>query len=248
MSARGANARPRPCRPAYGVHTVVRPVVIAAVGSVLLAGCGGNDTAAPRPPGTSTSAGSAEAPAVSPSGTKSLDLTRVLPDEYRRVCTKQAGYAPAGARACPPLIPAGRLSVMHAGPFSKSPRDRGGYLADFGSPALSELGRERIETNGGHWHYGIAWTPATTRQQVHRGIERPVGAREPSSCRWLRLRGQRVEACQVVPYEKGGGLHGGHIAYVWSHGSATLVVSLHGYENEPRVRAMTAALIAKVLG
>jgi hypothetical protein len=34
---------------------------------------------------------------------------------------------------------------------------------------------------------------------------------------------------------------------VWSHGVVTYVVSLHGYHNEPRARAMTIALIAAVL-
>jgi hypothetical protein len=61
------------------------------------------------------------------------------------------------------------------------------------------------------------------------------------------LGSERVEACRVVPYEEGGGLNGGHIAYVWTNGRVTFVVSLHGYANEPRARAMTLALIAQVL-
>lgn len=55
-----------------------------------------------------------------------------------------------------------------------------------------------------------------------------------SACRHVRLGSERVEACRVVPYEQGGGFHGGHIAYVWTHGQASYVVSLHGYANEPR--------------
>jgi hypothetical protein len=51
----------------------------------------------------------------------------------------------------------------------------------------------------------------------------------------------------VVPYEQGGGLNGGHIACVWTSGRATYVVSLHGYGNEPRVQAMTQALMERVL-
>ncbi len=34
------------------------------------------------------------------------------------------------------------------------------------------------------------------------------------------------------------------IAYVWDNGSAAYVISVHGYANERRVRAMMAALVA----
>ena len=147
---------------------------------------------------------------------------------------------------CPPLIPRGSLKVMYAGPFSKHREERGGYFADFASQSLSALGDEHVETNGGHWHYDVAWSPAVRRLAVDVFVERPANSTQASACRHLRLDGERVEACRVVPYERGGGLHGGHIAYVWAHGRASYVVSLHGYANEPRARDMTRALIAEV--
>jgi hypothetical protein len=171
-------------------------------------------------------------------------LTRKLPAAYRRVCAEQLAYAPAGAAVCPPLIPAGRLKVIDAAPFSKRKAYRGGFLADISTPSLSELGGHHVETNGGHWHYDVSWTPAVRRLLVDRGIERPAAASKPSRCRQVLLGGRRVEACHVVPYEQGGGLNGGHVAYVWTHGRVTYVVSLHGYANEPRARAITLALIA----
>ena len=183
---------------------------------------------------------------VSSSRASALGLTRKLPAVYRRVCDEQAAAAPAGARACPPLIPKGRLEVIHADPFSPRPRLGGGYLADLSSRSLSELGRKHVETNGGHWHYDVSWTAEARRLLVHRGIERPANASKPSTCRVLRLAGESVDACRVVPYEQGGGLNGGHIAYVWRHGPVTYVVSLHGYANEPRARVMTEALMASV--
>jgi hypothetical protein len=185
---------------------------------------------------------------VSPARARALDLARELPASYRRVCAKQAAYAPEGARLCPPLIPAGRLKVIDAAPFSQRHDLRGGFLADLSSRPLDRLGRERIATNGGHWHYDVSWTPAVGRVLVHGMVERPVNAGRSSSCRRLRVAGLRVEACRVVPYEQGGGLHGGHIAYVWRNGRVTYVISAHGYGNEPRARAMTEALIARVLG
>jgi hypothetical protein len=203
---------------------------------VTVVGCGGGHEQARRP----------AAPSASPGHVHDLGLTRKLPAAYRRVCTEQAAYAPAGARACPPLIPHGGLKVLYAGRFSK--RDRGGYVADFSSSSLSKLGAEHIETNLGHWHYDVSWAPAARRLFVRRFVERPVNSSRASKCRRLRLGSKRVEACRVVPYDQGGGLNGGHIAYVWTHGRVSYVVSLHGYANEPRARAMTHALVGRVLG
>ena len=105
-----------------------------------------------------------------------------------------------------------------------------------------------IDTNGGHWGYAVTWTPAVRRLVVRAGIERPSAAAEPSRCRPVVLAGQPVRACRVVAHERGGGLHGGHIVYVWDRGRATFVVSVHGYANEPRARAMMLALVAQRLG
>jgi hypothetical protein len=221
--------------------------VVAALGLAFAAGCGGDHVPAGTP-GSRTPSAAAKVPAVSSSQATSLGLTREPPAAYRRVCAEQAGYAPAGARLCPPLIPTGRLKVIYANPFSRQQRYRGGYQADVSSRSLSTLDGGRIETNGGHWHYDVSWTPAVKQLLVRKGVERPANADKASSCRRLRLGRERVEACRVVPYERGGGLNGGHVAYVWSHGVVTYVVSLHGYDNEPRARAMTAALIAAVLG
>jgi hypothetical protein len=211
-----------------------------------VAACGGSN-AGDRPDQTVAQPPRTAAASVSAARARELGLTQRLPAAYRRVCADQAAYAPVGADVCPPLIPAGRLRVMVAAPFSTRESLRGGYLADVSSASLSELGHEHIETNGGHWHYDVSWTPAVRRLLVRRGVERPVNSDRASACRKLRVGGEPVESCRVVPYEQGGGLNGGHIAYVWTHGRATYVVSLHGYGNEPRVRAMTQALMERVL-
>jgi hypothetical protein len=59
-------------------------------------------------------------------------------------------------------------------------------------------------------------------------------------------RGLRMTACRVVSFEKGGGLNAGHVAYVWRRGRLLVVLSAHGYQNEPRVRAMMVALATSV--
>lgn len=201
-----------------------------------LAGCGADRHPSP-PPRADVSAGQARA----------LGLTRALPRAYARVCRAQAAYAPPGARACPPLIPQAALAVTTAGPFSRQPRYRGGFTANLASRALNRLGGTDIDTNGGHWGYAVTWTRAVRRLVVDAGILRPSAAAEPSRCRSLRLAAQPVQACRVVAYSRGGGLHGGHVAYIWDRGPTTYVVSVHGYANEPRVRAMTLALIARRL-
>lgn len=213
---------------------------------LVVAACGDSD-AGDQPAHTVARPAHPVAASVSPARARELGLTRRLPAAYRRVCAEQAAYAPEGAAVCPPLIPAGRLKVIDAAPFSKRESLRGGYLADVSSASLSELGDEHMETNGGHWHYDVSWTPAVRRLLVRRGVERPANSNRASACHKLRSGGEPVEACRVVPYEQGGGLNGGHIAYVWTHGRATYVVSLHGYGNEPRVRAMTQALMERVL-
>ena len=82
------------------------------------------------------------------------------------------------------------------------------------------------------------------RTVVQLGVRRPVNARESSSCRETRVAAWRMMACRAVPFERGGGVNGGHIVYVWDHARVTYAISIHGYANEPRARAMIAALTA----
>ena len=55
-----------------------------------------------------------------------------------------------------------------------------------------------------------------------------------------------MRVCRVVPHEDGGGINGGHIAYVWRDGGTTYVVSLHDYRNRNRARLMMGALVDAV--
>ena len=160
--------------------------------------------------------------------------------------SKPRSSSPADGTAVSAADPCRSVQDHDAAPFSKRSDRRGGFLTDIASASLSELGGQHIKTNGGHWHYDVSWTPAVRRVLVGELVEHPLNAK-PSTCRHLRLGDERVEACRVVPYEQGGGLNGGQIAYVWTHGRVSYVISAHGYANEPRARAMTEALIARVL-
>jgi hypothetical protein len=219
-------------------------VVLVLVGAG--GGCAGRD--GEDGPRSSPAAPARVVPAAVPAAqAAALGLTRRLPRTYRDVCAEWAASVPPAAQPCPPLIPRGGVKVIVAALFSRQRRYRGGYLSDLASRSLSTLRGRPVATNGGHWHVDVSWTAAVRELLVRRGIERPVNADVPSRCRRLRLGGQPVEACRVVPYEQGGGLSGGHVAYVWRRGAVTRVVSLHGYANAPRARTMLAAWMRAVL-
>jgi hypothetical protein len=158
------------------------------------------------------------------------------------VCKRQASEAPAGARTCPPLIPIGALNVAYRGRSLGRESSGGGFSADLASRSLGDL----VETNGGHWRYDVVWTPRVRRLVVENGIQRPTNASKASSCRETRIAAQLVLACRVIAHDQGGGLNGGHVAYVWDHANLAFVISIHGYANDARARAMMAALITAI--
>ena len=175
------------------------------------------------------------------SGATRYGLTRHHPRAYRRVCARQAEQAPKVAETCPPLIPSGHLSVLYAGPFGGREGDRGGYSSDLESASLQRIDGKPVEANGGHWRYDVAWTTHAKRLAIT-GVTRPADADEPSSCHVERVRGRHMRVCRVAPHDKGGGINGGHIAYIWRRAGVAYVISLHGYPNRPRARAMMASL------
>lgn len=207
-------------------------IVLTAV-SLMPAGCGGerrDGGSAPASPVADVSAAEAQR----------LGLTRTLPERVRRVCDDLAAYAPKGVGVCPPLVPRATTEVMDAKPFSKRKGLRDGWLSDFESAAIEPVG---------HWRFDVVWSAAVRELVVVKGVEVPVnGGGARSDCHWGVVGGERVEACQVLPYEAGGGVNGGHVAYVWPHGRATYVVSIHGRENGLKARAMMEALIGAVAG
>jgi hypothetical protein len=177
-----------------------------------------------------------------------LTLTGNLPPEYERACQRLAEYAPREIAACPPVIPRGPLKVEVAAPFSGTRRDREWFVMSFASCSLTTYMGRSIETNGCHWAYELAWSPRTRRIVVQRVVHGSSNRANPrSACRWRSLAKQRVRACRVPPFERGGGFHGGHIAYLWERAPAAIVLSAHGYLNEARVKAMMTALIEKAL-
>lgn len=203
-----------------------------------LAGCGGQDSgreARGNPDSEQRPAGEAAR----------LGLTAELPPSLARACERLRRLAPPRADHCLPLVPEGKAKLEYAQGSSLTRSRRDAFAMSVASSSLNELDGARIETNGGHWSYEVAWSP-TARERLTRFAQRPPNARRQSRCSELRLKAETVTACRIPPYEQGGGFYGGHAVYLWQHDDVTYVISAHGYKNEPRVRAMTAALIERV--
>ena len=156
-----------------------------------------------------------------------LGLTRELPPEYVAACAGFENYL--GVNPCPPLIPAGPMTIL--GLF--------GDGFELMSGSLNAIDGRAIDANGGHWSLWIA-TNRGARRGLGAGIH--IEGDTPSQCRLIELRAQEVEACRVPPYPVGGS-YGGHIAYAWQNGAILYHVTLHGYDNEPRLELMMTALI-----
>lgn len=219
---------------AYVVAVVALAGVVAAV---LLLG-------RERPPDGRVAA-AVEDSGISARDLANLGLTARLPSSYRRACERMAEHAPVRGATCPPVVPVGPLEVEVARSFSRARRYAAGYSMSFASCSLRSYRGLPIETNGCHWAYELGWSPRTRRIVVDRVLNGSGNPADPRSrCEWRRVAGQPVRACRVPPFDQGGGLHGGHVAYLWERPQATVVLSAHGYRNEARVKAMMTALIA----
>lgn len=169
-----------------------------------------------------------------------LQLTRQLPREYLSACARLRSYQPLRADACPPLAPQGTIGINHQGSPRGWPRS---YELDLASSSLNRISGRPVQTNGGHWT--VAAARGRTNQRLLVLQLHPPNATSPSTCRLTMLDGELVTACLVPAYEQGGGYYGGHVAYAWRHLNVVYHVTIHGYANEPRVRLMMAALIAR---
>lgn len=228
----------RTSRRLLSVEMMPRSTVVALI-LAALAGCGGQD-------------GGREGRGAPASGQQlagqaaRLGLAAELPPSLQRACARLRRLAPPRADHCLPLVPEGKAKLEFAQGSSLTASRRDAFAMSVAGSSLNQLDGTRIQTNGGHWSYDVAWSP-TARQRLTRFSQRPPNAQRSSRCRELRLNRQAVTACLAPPYEKGGGFYGGHALYLWQHDDVTYVVSAHGYDNDPRVRAMTAALIERVV-
>jgi hypothetical protein len=210
---------------------------------VAVAGC--NGAAHPRvTPATTTIVSTSTAALADTPAERALQLTRSLPQPYRDACQQLLAYAPVGAAACPPLVPAGPLQVHAAGPIATSDGYQQSYVLDLASGSLDTIRGRGVDTNGGHWTISAARGPIA-RNVLAEQLHAALGVRR-ARCRQLRLAGEPVEACQVPTTDDG--YYSGHIAYAWEHHRVIYHITIHGHANEPRVALMMAAFIKQVRG
>lgn len=122
---------------------------------------------------------------------------------------------------CPPVVPASYVSVSAT--RTDPPRS---YLLEL----YSDIDRKE---SGGHWAIA-AGPPRVMGWQLDAAVN-PMPRRG-------RLRGTPVRLYKMAPYP-GGGYHSGHFVVAWRRGGAEYQVSLHGYHNAGRAKAIAAALI-----
>lgn len=106
---------------------------------------------------------------------------------------------------------------------------------DFHSPLLE---RGRRSDSGGHWIVAAAEADA-----IDRSLQDKDGRLDPLDRQDGRLAGHEVTTLWLRRYEGGGGYHGGHVAIRWTQAGVDRIVSLHGYHNLARTRAIASALI-----
>jgi len=197
------------------------------------------------------STGDGDAPSSTRSqrhSTDGLGLTSNWPAAYRAACERLAAHARHRRYGtCPTLLPEGPIEVEIASEWSKQRTYTGGFTMSMASCSLNAYKGRRIETNGCHWAYDVGWSEAV-KPLVRRGALGGSGnpANPTAECVVERLEGATVRRCLVPAFEEGGGFHAGHVAYLWDRGVSVHTLSAHGYENQPRVRAMMASLIHRL--
>lgn len=226
---------------------MVRVICLAALVVVL--------TACSTSGSTSSSADVAAPPARST--TPSTPTTGLSPIVPRSITTACRHLAAEEARErirrvvfCPPLVPSPQPQVVQSvgaadGNSVSAQHLTTGYLVSAFSPTLGS------RDASGHWTFA-AGQGGVLRGWVYPPAPlAPPGQRRPRPLRprvsHARLAGQTVTVYRMPLHGQGdGGLYDGHVVVQWQSEGTTFQLSMHGYENRPRVEAMAAALIREV--
>jgi uncharacterized protein (TIGR03435 family) len=165
-----------------------------------------------------------------------LGLTRQLPPDYAAGCIEI--LREMHVNPCPPLIPAGPMWVRVSDGSPSEPR-ASAILDMMFAKVLTSINGRKIDAHDGHWTIEVG-----SDQRSQRSLSEWIGSGTPPQCQIVELKGQRVEFCRAPLYPDGG-YYGDHIVSLWQRGDVAYVVSLHGHDNEPRLRLMMAALIER---
>lgn len=190
---------------------------------------------------------------LNPSALKRLRLTDTASSVVLRACETAANRSSLTV-ACPRVIPAGAdHGIQYAGRLGGRRGPADSYSIHLISASLRRKGSD--PENPGHWALEAAPSVSTLRKPLirkdqvrdcRRLRERGVST-GPGSCRPARhpleLNGIDVTEYRMPPYPTGG-VHGGHLVFLWEGDRAAYLVSVHDPANRQRAVAMASALVA----
>lgn len=131
---------------------------------------------------------------------------------------------------CPPLVPyAPGIRREYAGSIGGGEKIAPGYLISFGS-------RSRFGPRwGGHWTLDVG-RPATVRRLRQPFPQRPEEL--------IRVRNRDVGVYRIAQELRS--FYAGHVVYVWQERGVRFHLTIHGFDWEPQLREMTAAMMAAI--
>lgn len=223
-----------------------------------LAGCGdgARRSVGPSPTPRPTEAFDPGASDEPPPARAPPGLTPERSPVIARACDRAALHTSLTV-VCPPLTPrGGRHAIAYAGRLNGRTGPHDSYAIDVAS---SSLRRRSDPSQPGHWGVGAARSIAVLRRSIfrpsqahdcrfrrRRGLDTPAGPCAPV-IRHRGLMGIPVLVYRMPPFPTGG-LHGGHLVYVWQGRAAAYYVSVHDPANRTRAEAITAAMVAETVG
>jgi hypothetical protein len=176
---------------------------------------------------------------VSNGAPKRLGLTDKVPHAVSRACDMAASRSSLTV-ACPRIVPAGGdHAIQYAGRLVGRRGPAGSHSIHLISPALRRTGSD--PENPGHWALEAARSASTLRKGLI-----PKDQIRPWR-RSLELNGINATEYRMPPYPAGG-VHGGHVVFVWRGDRAAYLLSVHDPRNRRRALAMASALVADTAG
>lgn len=227
-------------------------LMVSAVLSLALAACGssGDPPSTPPPDGHDEQAGSSDTGAPTTAQLRRLELVRGAPEQVGQACRRAARRTTLEV-VCPPVAPEGRHSVQYAGRLGGRGGPRDSYSMSFSSESLHRATDPR---QPGHWAVAAAADAAKLRAAIVRddrvrdcrvrrskGLSTPEGPCAPVENN-VTVAGTPVTEYRMPGFPTGG-VHGGHIVFVWRGRDADYLVSVHDPANRARGLAITDALV-----
>lgn len=158
-----------------------------------------------------------------------VSLTESAPPELIGKCRKALEEAHARVLYCPSVVPAGQVFARAGPAFGGDFDGRGAYVVDITMIQTPDWSRR------GHWLFE-GGSKRTLDYELNFGVGSPKTVQ-------TTIGGLPGQVYFVVPFNRGGGEHGGHVVISWSFEGSAYDVGFHGYRNLPLARAVAEPLV-----